>query len=102
MASTSCNRPENCKLRNQYGTILCALTKAEAKSLVNQGKATRVGAFTYRLIEAPPPSDSRESPCMLTRGDMQMLAAHGCGQKIPVPCFERLAGWGLISTSQMA
>jgi hypothetical protein len=81
-------------LRNAFGTFICSLTRQEAMSLREQGKAEKIGKCTYRLIEPPTPSKSRESATQLTVHDTLTLA--GLAFMAPEQ-RERLIGYGLIA-----
>ena len=73
------------------GRLIVRLTTEEARSMVSEGTARRVGKHTYSHIKPVPPSDSGETPPMLDRYDMEVVASG----RAPTECeFERLQGWG--------
>lgn len=99
------------RLQDQQGGFVCMLTKAEAASMRNAGKISKVGKYTYRQTLPPEPSNSRESASCLTGGngihgdggDMLALAgrAFADGRLTPQK-RERFIGWGLLPMPRTA
>lgn len=94
------SRMDCCRLEEPFsGRLIVRLTTEEARSMVCEGTARRTGKYSYSQIKPVPPSNSGETPPMLDRYDMNVVAA---GQA-PTECeFERLAGWGFnVSRPQL-
>lgn len=62
------------RLQDQYGRLVCTLTKAEAISLQNQGRIVKTGRTSYTLLVDPDPRDSPGTAAALSSDDMQMFA----------------------------
>lgn len=86
------SRQDICKLVDSFsGHMILRLTTEEARSMVREGTAKRIDRHKYSLIKPVAPSNSGDSPPMLDRFDMEVVASG----RAPTECeFERLLGWG--------
>lgn len=86
------SRMDVCRLEEPFsGRLIVRLTTEEARSMVREGTARRTGRHCYSHIKPVPASNSGETPPMLDRYDMSVVA----GEVRPTECeFERLQGWG--------
>jgi hypothetical protein len=83
------------RLQDAAGRIIDRLTKAEAQSLMGQGKVSRINPYTYRLIVPISPSKAEESPATLTHSDVMALIG---AKRMTQRHRERLIGWGLLQS----
>jgi hypothetical protein len=81
------------RLQDAAGRFIDRLTKAEAESLMTQGKVRRINLCTYRLMTPVSPSKADESPTTLTHSDVMALIG---AKRMTQARRERLIGWGLL------
>ncbi len=81
------------RLQDAAGRFIDRLSKAEARSLTDQGKVRRLNPYTYRLVTPISPSKAEESPATLTHSDVMTLIG---AKRMTQARRERLIGWGLL------
>lgn len=81
------------RLQDAAGRFIDRLTKAEAHSLLGQGKVRRINPYTYRLMTPVSPSNTEESSATLTHSDVMTLIGV---KRMTHARRERLIGWGFL------